>query len=341
MTIAITVVPSNDAPILVTNSLAIAQGGTVTLGASELSANDVDGPAASVVYQVSGVQGGQFERVTAPGVPISSFTQAEVDGGEIRFVHDGTTTPAAYQVAVSDGVSTTAPAAASVSFTPAASRPSSWSDVIGDELSAENDGAAAETSGNGAGPASSSSAEEAAASAAPAEDVAPQPERDLPHAFRSFALIRLPRASIDLADASQSGVGVVHENDRDASWEHGGLSLASQQSLWLELDRLHRDLEDEGRGKDGDGTLHAAVELLGIAFSGALVAMALRSSALWAAALSSLPLWRRMDPLMVLGISEEERRKLEDQQREARSEEGSRVGRVLDGGKTLRHSGTS
>ena len=110
------------------------------------------------------------------------------------------------------------------------------------------------------------------------------------------------------------------------------------ESLWLALDRLRNDLQDDARGNGANGTLHAAVETIGIAFSGALVAIALRSSALWAAALSSLPLWRRIDPLMVLGLSDEERRKLEAQQREARSEERSGVGRVLDGGKNDRSS---
>jgi hypothetical protein len=61
--------------------------------------------------------------------------------------------------------------------------------------------------------------------------------------------------------------------------------------------------------------------------------MLMRSGSLWAVALSALPVWRRVDPLAVLAISPEERRKLERDLREAEQLEdtaGAGLGRVLD-----------
>jgi hypothetical protein len=70
-----------------------------------------------------------------------------------------------------------------------------------------------------------------------------------------------------------------------------------------------------------------------LAFSTGLMLMLMRSSSLWAVALSALPLWRRVDPLAVLAITPEERRKLERDLREAEQREdtaGAGLARVLD-----------
>lgn len=47
------------------------------------------------------------------------------------------------------------------------------------------------------------------------------------------------------------------------------------------------------------------------------------------ATLSSLPLWQRADPLVVLALSDEERRKMQAELRAAREEE-ERLSRVLE-----------
>ena len=106
----------NDAPALVNNALTIAEGGTVVLDGSELSATDVDTAAGTLRFTVSGVSGGQFELVASPGTPITSFTQQQVSDGDVQFVHDGGEAAPAYAVTVSDGSLTDGPSAASVSF---------------------------------------------------------------------------------------------------------------------------------------------------------------------------------------------------------------------------------
>ena len=55
--------------------------------------------------------------------------------------------------------------------------------------------------------------------------------------------------------------------------------------------------------------------------------------ALFAAALSALPIWQGVDPLVVLALSDEERRKREDELKRAREAEdrgSDKIGNLLD-----------
>ena len=64
-----------------------------------------------------------------------------------------------------------------------------------------------------------------------------------------------------------------------------------------------------------------------------LLSTLLRGGALFAAALSALPLWRGVDPLVVLALSEEERRKREqelERAREAEDRGSDEIGSLLD-----------
>ena len=74
------------------NRLTITQGTSVVLTSANLSATDADDDDANLIFNVSGVTGGRFELVATPGVAITDFTQAQVVGGTVRFVHDGGTT---------------------------------------------------------------------------------------------------------------------------------------------------------------------------------------------------------------------------------------------------------
>jgi len=106
----------NEAPVLVNNSLTIGQGAGVTLSGGNLSVIDVDTGVAALMFNVSNVTNGRFERVTAPGVAVTSFTQAEVFAGQVRFVHSGAAIAPGYDVMVGDGALTIGPFSASVSF---------------------------------------------------------------------------------------------------------------------------------------------------------------------------------------------------------------------------------
>ncbi len=113
--IAVTLTNIDEAPVITANSLAIAEGGSA---APVVGASDVDTAAAQLVYTVSGLSGGHFEFTNAAGVAVISFSQADVDAGLLRFVHDGGQAAPAYHLSLSDGTSSTAAQAASIAFTP-------------------------------------------------------------------------------------------------------------------------------------------------------------------------------------------------------------------------------
>ncbi len=103
-------------PLLTANSQATFVGSSTVLGTAHISATDADSPTSSLSYLVSGVVGGRFERLSAPNVAITSFTHSELASRSIRFVQDSTTTQPAYSIRVTDGVNTSAPSAASITF---------------------------------------------------------------------------------------------------------------------------------------------------------------------------------------------------------------------------------
>ncbi len=71
-----------------------------------------------------------------------------------------------------------------------------------------------------------------------------------------------------------------------------------------------------------------------IAASLGWLAALLRGGSLAALAISALPMWRGVDPLAILALSDEERKRLEEDLREAREQEDAKekeVGTLLDG----------
>ncbi|MEO1497007.1 MAG: cadherin-like domain-containing protein [Planctomycetota bacterium] len=104
------------APQLVANSLQVTRGAAVVLSESHLSASDADTLDSDLVYSLAGVAGGRFERVSSPGQAVTSFSQSEITGRAVRFVHDNSMTAPSFRVSVSDGTSMTTPLAASVTF---------------------------------------------------------------------------------------------------------------------------------------------------------------------------------------------------------------------------------
>ncbi|NIV26898.1 MAG: hypothetical protein GWN45_05930, partial [Gammaproteobacteria bacterium] len=106
--ISLTVTPVNDAPVLVNNGLTLDEGTTGGIGGSALSATDVDNTAAELRYTLTGTPGNGT--LLLSGTPLAFgdfFTQADVDAGNIAYVHDGSeplTTPAdSFTFTLSDG----------------------------------------------------------------------------------------------------------------------------------------------------------------------------------------------------------------------------------------------
>ena len=69
-----------------------------------------------LVFNISNLGHGRFEWTTSPGKPITIFQQHNITESLVQFVHDNSTFAPAYQVTVSDGRLTTAPAGCLIDF---------------------------------------------------------------------------------------------------------------------------------------------------------------------------------------------------------------------------------
>ncbi len=108
--------PVNDAPVVTSAALTVAEGQTVTLSAANVGVTDPD--SAAFTYTVSGVAGGFFQLSSAPGTPITSFTSAQLAGGFVQFVDDGNEVAPAFSVRVNDGLANSNTRAVAITYTP-------------------------------------------------------------------------------------------------------------------------------------------------------------------------------------------------------------------------------
>ncbi len=103
-------------PILNNNHLTIDQSEVVTITSSELSATHPGGSDATLSFQISTVQHGNFQWSSAPGKLISVFQQQNITDRLVNFAHDSSLNPPAYVVTVTDGRLSSDPQAAVVDF---------------------------------------------------------------------------------------------------------------------------------------------------------------------------------------------------------------------------------
>ncbi len=111
----VTFTATNDLPVIGTNTLTLNEGQTVTLTPANLSATDEETGANGLVYTVQSVTGGQF--INASGTAITTFTQGDINGGAVRFAHDGNETAPTYTLRVTDGDGASVTSTATITFT--------------------------------------------------------------------------------------------------------------------------------------------------------------------------------------------------------------------------------
>ena len=104
-------------PVLLQNRLTLQQNSTVSLNSTFLSAYDLNHANSTLVFIPSNVTHGAFELVSQPGVALSNFTQTQLLGGSIQFVHDGSSVAPSYNMTVrSAGIAWTGPSTANITF---------------------------------------------------------------------------------------------------------------------------------------------------------------------------------------------------------------------------------
>jgi len=82
---------SNDAPVISgDDQLALLQGLSTTITTADFNVTDVDNATAQFTFHVGTTTHGHVALSGAPGVAISSFTQAQLVAGSVIFVQDAT-----------------------------------------------------------------------------------------------------------------------------------------------------------------------------------------------------------------------------------------------------------
>lgn len=102
------VTPVNDAPVVAANTgTAVNRRSSTIIASSQLRATDAD--SANLTYTISRAPArGRLELTTDPGVSITSFTQADLDAGRVRYVHTSTrNTDDTFRFRVTDGAAQT------------------------------------------------------------------------------------------------------------------------------------------------------------------------------------------------------------------------------------------
>jgi hypothetical protein len=263
---------------------------TVSITGGNMSATDVDNPAASLVFLVAGATNGRFELAAAPGVAISSFTQAQVAAGEVRFVHTNADFGPSFSIFASDGAAIAGPGIAVVTFRGLGAEPpapAKGETAVPAKVVA--DAAVLLTGGGGL-------AQPAATDFLRGSFAAPPPPAV------TFAEAP-PEATIVLGRPTRAGALLDPRG--------GGSPSAS----FIDADRIptglpkldfaiHPVRHDESLPAV-DFALGSA-RITGMALSVGAVWWAARAGGLLASLLASTPAWRHVDPLPVLGRDESE-----------------------------------
>lgn len=106
------------APVLGANQLTIAQGETVTITNSMLSATDQDYDLNALLFLASYISHGYFEFNSVRSNTTNAFTQTQIIAGNVSFTQDGSDFAPSYKIAVSDSIITTKYQPAVINFTP-------------------------------------------------------------------------------------------------------------------------------------------------------------------------------------------------------------------------------
>uniref|UniRef100_A0A672QXZ4 Si:dkey-193c22.2 n=1 Tax=Sinocyclocheilus grahami TaxID=75366 RepID=A0A672QXZ4_SINGR len=103
----ITIIPINDhPPVLKTKapSLKVIQGDSVAIGPNHLSVVDLDNPPSEIQYTVISKPNNGFLAITKRmNESVDSFSQAQINNGEVFFIHDGSPSSGAFYFSVTDG----------------------------------------------------------------------------------------------------------------------------------------------------------------------------------------------------------------------------------------------
>ena len=103
-------------PIVLNNSLRINQGETVGITGEMLSATHLTADDSTLLFNITGINHGQFSWVESSDHSITLFYQQNITTKKVQFVHDDSSFAPMYQVTVTDGRAYSTPQAALIDF---------------------------------------------------------------------------------------------------------------------------------------------------------------------------------------------------------------------------------
>jgi hypothetical protein len=282
---------------------------------------------------VSNVLDGQFELVTTPGVAVTNFTQGAIAGGQVRFVHDGSTNSPAFDVTVNDGTLSAGPMAATIVFSVPATGPV----IAPPGPTPPSPG----SNGGGTPPAPPPPAPQTKlaqptvthvvtlSGGIPMVPEAVGTEMSEPIQGTSQVLrveAKLPRSNLNPAPLLKPAEQTLLIAGTDPQYmEFGPLTKVdwSAQTAFPSADHNPSD-------HDQIKVIMESVRMGGIALSVGVVWWASRVTGLIGSLLASMPAWRQLDPLPIVGRDEEEDRWDETEDSEADADELA-ISMVLEG----------
>ena len=105
VTVNLNKIDVNDSSVLAVNSgSSINQNSILILNNFVLRASDSDDTPDGITFTVTGSTNGQVEFVSNPNVPITSFTQDDINNSRVLFRHSGPPTTASFDFTVADGL---------------------------------------------------------------------------------------------------------------------------------------------------------------------------------------------------------------------------------------------
>ncbi len=335
--LAITVTPVDDtAPHVVNNTGAgAAPGEGFVVTADMLQVADAQ-PAASIVYRLESLPAGSVLELNGVALGINdTFTQADIDAGRLFYRQDGAS-GGGFGFSVGDGVGNrlsgvhfsvdvTPPDLFQLPVTIDINMPPAPLLLPPGVVSVPPDPAPEPgpvlRGGGSHGDLAGSMEIEAAREPAPkavTEQVASGGQQTIREALHTAPV----------ADAGEGEVRAVAPPDKTPVLQDPHLS----EALWKALERAGSDIDVSGEGRFP--WLLAATRGVVWTFSAGFVAWMLRGGSLLAMTLSSIPMWRWIDPLPILALGRRER---EERKRRSRDEaerevkERRAVAAVLDG----------
>jgi hypothetical protein len=125
-------------------------------------------------------------------------------------------------------------------------------------------------------------------------------------------------------DRNDDDASIVSDDDDDRgpvrqdAREIYRLTVLREQAMWDALSLVGEQISDDAERQQAEvEQTTSRVERVALVLSTGVLAVLARASSLTAMALSSLPVWQRVDPLSVLALSDRERRKREQELQEA------------------------